>query len=70
MGRGAIESADTASFVRSESEAVGHSGGTDTVTYCGDPATVREGFMVALDALDACSELLGEDAIRDDRVDN
>jgi hypothetical protein len=31
---------------------------TDTVTFCGNPARVREGFALALGALEACSDLL------------
>jgi hypothetical protein len=35
----------------------------DTITFCGDPATVREGFAIALDVLEAYADLLPSDAL-------
>jgi hypothetical protein len=35
----------------------------DTITFCGDPATVRERFAIALDALEAYADLPPGDAL-------
>ena len=35
----------------------------DTITFCGDPATVHEGFAIALDVLEAYAEWLPSDPL-------